>query len=131
MNYINFFFKNKHDIGVVHVPSFHLSARSSSFFHAFFLHFYGEPFHGSPDIYCKIQTFLCLSCGFMIDRVPQLCDGDDQGGPRSRCPDLRHGEGARSRAGPRTYMRRRLFGERTSQARFYGNFVHCRGIAMN
>ena len=45
-----FFCKNKHHIGVVHVPSFHLSARSSSFFCAFFLHFYGEPFYGSPDI---------------------------------------------------------------------------------
>ena len=33
----NFFFCiNKHHIGVVHVPSFHLSARSSSFFCAFF-----------------------------------------------------------------------------------------------
>ena len=38
------FFKNKHNIGVVHVPSFHLSARSSSFFLAFFLLVYGEPF---------------------------------------------------------------------------------------
>jgi len=45
-----FFCKNKHHIGVVHVPSFHLSARSFSFFRAFFLHFYGEPFYGSPDI---------------------------------------------------------------------------------
>ena len=44
-----FFCKNKHHIGVVHVPSFHLSARSSSFFRAFFLHFHGEPFYGSPD----------------------------------------------------------------------------------
>ena len=43
-----FFCKNKYHIGVVHVPSFHLSARSSSFFRAFFLHFYGKPFHGSP-----------------------------------------------------------------------------------
>ena len=37
-----------YDIGVVHVPIIHLSARSS-FFHAFFLHFYGKPFYGSPD----------------------------------------------------------------------------------
>ena len=46
----NFFYKNKYHIGVVHVLSFHLSARSSSFFRAFFLHFYGKPFYGSPDI---------------------------------------------------------------------------------
>ena len=45
----NFFCKNKHHIGVVQVPSFHLSARSFSFFRAFFLHFCGEPFYGSPD----------------------------------------------------------------------------------
>ena len=45
-----FFCKNKYHIGVVHVPSFHLSAKSSSFFRAFFLHFYGKPFYGSPDI---------------------------------------------------------------------------------
>ena len=46
----NFFFKNKHHIGVVHEPNFHLSARSTSFFRAFFVHFYGETFYGSPDI---------------------------------------------------------------------------------
>ena len=45
-----FFCKNKHHIGVVHVPSFHLSAWSSSFFRAFFLHFYRKPFFGSPDM---------------------------------------------------------------------------------
>ena len=45
----NCFRKNKNHIGVVHVPSFHLFARSSSFFHAFFVHFYGKPFYGSPD----------------------------------------------------------------------------------
>ena len=44
------FCKNKHHIGAVHVLSFHLSARSSSFFRAFFLHFYGKPFYESPDI---------------------------------------------------------------------------------
>ena len=45
----NFFFcKNNHHIGVVHVPSFHLSARSFSFFRAFFLHLYGEPFMVHP-----------------------------------------------------------------------------------
>ena len=45
----NFFRKDKHHMSVVHVPGFHLSAWSSSFFCAFFLQFYGEPFYGSPD----------------------------------------------------------------------------------
>ena len=45
---INFFHKKKHYIVVVCVPSFHLSARSSSFFLAFFLHFYGKPFIDHP-----------------------------------------------------------------------------------
>ena len=52
ISYVNhdrkFFCKNEHHIGVVHVPSFHLSAWSSSFFHVFFLHFYRNPFYGSP-----------------------------------------------------------------------------------
>ena len=41
------FCKKKHHIDVVHVPGFHLFARSSSFFRAFLLHFYGKPFYGS------------------------------------------------------------------------------------
>ena len=50
-----FFYKNKHHIGVVHVPYFHLSARSSSFFNAFFFHFNGKPFYGSPHmLWCFI-----------------------------------------------------------------------------
>ena len=54
---IGFFFcKNKRHIGVVHVPNFHLSAMSSSFFRAFFVHFYGEPFYGSPDIFLDIMN---------------------------------------------------------------------------
>ena len=36
--------KNKHYIVVILVPNFHLSTRSSSFFLAFFLLVYGEPF---------------------------------------------------------------------------------------
>ena len=39
-----FLCENKNYTVVVLVPNFHLSARSSSFFHAFFLHVYGEPF---------------------------------------------------------------------------------------
>ena len=39
-----FLCKNKHYIVVVLVPNFHLSARSSSFFFAFFLFVYGELF---------------------------------------------------------------------------------------
>ena len=52
-----FLCKNKYHIGVVHVPSFHLSARSFSFFRAFFLHFYGEPFYGSPDSITKMKQY--------------------------------------------------------------------------
>merc|ERR1711989_280045 len=39
-----FLCKNKHYIVVVLVPNYYLSARSSSFFLAFFLLVYGEPF---------------------------------------------------------------------------------------
>ena len=40
--------KNKHHIGVVHVPSFHLSARSSSFFVHFFFAFMVNLFMDHP-----------------------------------------------------------------------------------
>ena len=39
-----FFGKKNHHIVVVYVPSFHFSARSSSFFLAVFLHIYGSIF---------------------------------------------------------------------------------------
>ena len=38
------------------VPNCHLSACSSSFFYAFFLHFHGEPFYGSPDTHFEKIT---------------------------------------------------------------------------
>ena len=45
-----FLYKNLHYIVVVLVPNFHLSARPFSFFLAFFLLAYGEPFYGTPYI---------------------------------------------------------------------------------
>ena len=44
-----FFWKKKHHDVVAHLPSFQLSTRSSSFFCAFFLNFYGTPFFWTPD----------------------------------------------------------------------------------
>ena len=49
-----FLCKNKHYIVVVIVPNFHLTARSSSFFLAFLLQVYGEPFEETPDTFKKI-----------------------------------------------------------------------------
>ena len=46
-----FFRKKKHHNVVLHVPSFQLSARSSSFFLTFFLHFHGTLFYCSPYIF--------------------------------------------------------------------------------
>ena len=49
-----FFWKNAYHNVVEHVPSFQLSARSSSFFSSFFLAVYGKPFYDSPYMKCKL-----------------------------------------------------------------------------
>ena len=49
-----------HDV-VVHVPNFQLSAKSSSFFCAFFLHFYGVLFFWTPYIYVCVCPSVGLS----------------------------------------------------------------------
>jgi len=53
---IFFFLKIYHDV-VVHVHNFQLSAKSSSFFGAFFLHFYGVLFLWTPYIYSFLLSF--------------------------------------------------------------------------
>ena len=54
----------KHHNVVAHVPSFQLSTRSSSFFCAFFLHFYEAIFFGTPNI---LLSYLAPSpCVIMI-----------------------------------------------------------------
>ena len=54
-----------HDV-VIHLPNFQLSAKSSSFFCAFFLHFYGVLFCGHP-IPSNTQKYL-VKWVFLIDR---------------------------------------------------------------
>ena len=62
-----FFFHTKtNDIIVVCVPSFHLPARSSPFFLAFFRHFHGKLFYEWPYIclvlhHCQLLTWPRLS----------------------------------------------------------------------
>ena len=51
--YLKIFFReNVYYDDVAHVPNFQLSARSSSFFSAFFLHFYGKLFLTTPYHTC-------------------------------------------------------------------------------
>ena len=59
----NFFWKSINHSIVSHVLSFQVSATSSSFFRAFFLHFYGATFNESPHInhhqlWCSLFSFL-------------------------------------------------------------------------
>ena len=74
-----FFCKNKYHISVVHVASFHLSPRSSSFFHAVFLHFYGKFLDKeNPAKYmtlCPQFIFVQSSLRFNEQQYPlaQLC----------------------------------------------------------
>ena len=50
----------KHHNVVAHAPSSQLSTRSSSFFCAFFLHFYGAIFFGTPNIILFVPLSSCL-----------------------------------------------------------------------
>ena len=78
----NIFCKNKHHFDVVYVPSFHISARSSSFFHEFLLYLYGKPFYGSPDNYVSLISALILAV--LVTRV-HFNDSPVSPKTRTRC----------------------------------------------
>ena len=71
-----FFWKNIYRSIVSHVPSFQPFARSSSFFRAFFLHFYGTSFMNHPISsysYCRFNIAPHFTRGIAILVISNTC----------------------------------------------------------